>query len=82
MTKNNSVVFDKVRTIVSDQLGVEVDDIEEQASFVEDLGADSLAVVELVLAFEEQFEITIPDTATELIRTVGDAVSYIEQHPI
>jgi acyl carrier protein len=54
-------------------------DIEEGANFIDDLGADSLAIVELVLAFEEQFEIDIDDEDTEKIRTVGDAVSYIKE---
>lgn len=70
----------KVREIIAEQLGVDAEGVKEDASFVDDLGADSLAVVELVLAFEEQFKIDIPDTETEKIRTVADVVSYIEQH--
>lgn len=69
---------DKVKEIISQQLDVDVGQIKEESQFIEDLGADSLAIVELVLAFEEQFEIEIPDEDTEKIRTVGDAVSYIE----
>ena len=69
---------DKVKEIISQQLDVDVGQIKEESAFIEDLGADSLAIVELVLAFEEQFEIEIPDEDTEKIRTVGDAVSYIE----
>jgi acyl carrier protein len=73
-------VTQKVRAIISEQLGVAADGFKDDASFIDDLGADSLAVVELVLALEEQFKIDIPDTETEKIRTVADAVSYIEQH--
>ena len=71
-------ITDKVKEIVSQQLDVELEEVKEEAQFIEDLGADSLAVVELVLAFEEQFEIDIPDEDTEQIRTVGDAIKYIE----
>jgi acyl carrier protein len=71
-------VGDKVRDIVSQQLDVDKAQIKEESQFIDDLGADSLAIVELVLAFEEQFEIDIPDEDTEKIRTVGDAVKYIE----
>lgn len=70
----------KVKEIVSQQLDVDAAEIKETSSFIEDLGADSLAIVELVLAFEEQFEIDIPDEDTEKIRTVGDAISYIQSH--
>ncbi len=69
---------DKVKEIISQQLDVDVGQIKPESQFIEDLGADSLAIVELVLAFEEQFEIEIPDEDTEKIRTVGDAISYIE----
>jgi acyl carrier protein len=69
---------DKVKEIISQQLDVDVGQIKEESQFIEDLGADSLAIVELVLAFEEQFEIEIPDEDTEKIRTVGDAIKYIE----
>jgi acyl carrier protein len=71
---------DKVKEIISQQLDVDVGQIKEESQFIEDLGADSLAIVELVLAFEEQFEIEIPDEDTEKIRTVGDAIKYIESH--
>ena len=70
-------IADKVKEIVSQQLDVDVAQIKSESQFIDDLGADSLAIVELVLAFEEQFEIDIPDEDTEKIRTVGDAVSYI-----
>ncbi len=71
-------IANKVKEILSQQLDVDVAQIKEESQFIEDLGADSLAIVELVLAFEEQFEIEIPDEDTEKIRTVGDAVKYIE----
>jgi acyl carrier protein len=69
----------KVKEIVSQQLDVDGANIKDTSQFIDDLGADSLAIVELVLAFEEQFEIDIPDEDTEKIRTVGDAIRYIEQ---
>jgi acyl carrier protein len=68
----------KVKEIVSDKLDVDGDDIEEGQDFIEDLKADSLAVVEVVLALEEQFEIEIPDEDTEKIKTVRDAIEYIK----
>ena len=71
---------DKVKEIISQQLDVDLAQIKPECQFIEDLGADSLAIVELVLAFEEQFDIEIPDEDTEKIRTVGDAVSYIQSH--
>jgi acyl carrier protein len=73
-------IAEKVKEIISQQLDVDLTEVKEAASFIDDLGADSLAIVELVLAFEEQFEIDIPDEDTEKIRTVGDAVSYIQEH--
>ena len=80
MAEQRTEVINKVREIIAEQLGVEASGIKDDASFIDDLGADSLAVVELVLAFEEQFKIDIPDTETEKIRTVADGVTYIEQH--
>lgn len=68
----------KVKEIISQQLDVDLQNIKEESSFIEDLNADSLAIVELVLALEEAFEIDIPDEDTEKIRTVGDAVRYVE----
>ena len=68
----------KVKEIVSDKLDVDGADIEEGQDFIEDLKADSLAVVEVVLALEEQFEIEIPDEDTEKIKTVRDAIEYIK----
>lgn len=71
---------DKVKEIISQQLDVDMGLFKDESAFIEDLGADSLAIVELVLAFEEEFEIEIPDEDTEKIRTVGDAVTYITAH--
>lgn len=73
-------IAEKVTEIVCQQLDVDKAAVKEESAFIDDLGADSLAIVELVLAFEEQFEIDIPDEDTEKIRTVGDAVSYIKEH--
>ena len=70
----------KVKEIVSDKLDVDGADIQEEQDFIEDLKADSLAVVEVVLALEEQFEIEIPDEDTEKIKTVRDAIEYIQAH--
>jgi acyl carrier protein len=67
----------KVREIVCQQLDVEPDEVKTETSFIDDLGADSLTVVELVLALEEEFEIDIPDEDTEKLRTFKDAVEYI-----
>ncbi len=75
-----SSTFERVKAIIVEQLGVDSDEVTEEASFVEDLGADSLDVVELVMALEEEFNIQIPDEDAEKIRTVGEAVRYIEQH--
>ena len=71
---------DKVKDIIVEQLGVNADQVNPGASFIEDLGADSLDTVELVMAFEEEFGVEIPDDAAEKINTVGDANSYIEEH--
>ncbi len=73
-------VADKVKEIIVNELGVEPEKVTPQASFVEDLGADSLDTVELVMAFEEAFDIEIPDEDAEKIRTVQDAVDYIGKH--
>jgi acyl carrier protein len=70
----------KVREIISEQLGVAVDEVTPEASFIEDLGADSLDIVELVMALEEQYGMEISDEDAEKIRTVKDVVSYIETH--
>jgi len=72
-------VAEKVKSIISEQLNVKEDEITENASFVDDLGADSLDTVELVMAFEEEFGIEIPDEDAEKIRMVSDAVKYIRE---
>ena len=72
-------VADKVKEIVADELSVDAGIVTPQARFVEDLGADSLDVVELVMRFEEEFEIEIPDEDAEKITNVGDAIAYIEK---
>lgn len=72
-----SDIADRVKKIVIEHLGVEDDKVVEAASFIDDLGADSLDTVELVMAFEEEFSIDIPDDAAKDIQTVGDAVSFI-----
>jgi acyl carrier protein len=73
-------VEDRVRKIIIEQLEVAPDKVKPEATFSEDLKADSLAVVELVLALEENFKIEIPDEDTEKIKTVGDAINYIKSH--
>ena len=73
-------VAEKVKSIIVEQLGVEADEVTPAASFTEDLGADSLDIVELVMAFEEEFGIEIPDEAAEKISKVQEAVDYIEAH--
>ena len=72
--------FDKVKDIVVDQLGVEADEVQIESTFIDDLGADSLDIVELIMAFEEEFNIEIPDEAAEKIKTVQDVVTYIDQN--
>jgi len=73
-------IDERVKQIIVEQLGVEEAEVTPNASFVDDLGADSLDTVELVMAFEEAFEIEIPDEDAEKIRTVQDAITYIDQH--
>jgi len=75
-----AAVEDKVKQIIVEQLGVDEGEVTPNASFVDDLGADSLDTVELVMAFEEAFDIEIPDEDAEKIRTVKDAFDYIEKH--
>ncbi len=72
--------FEKIRDIIADQLGVDAQTIEPSTAFVEDLGADSLDVVELIMAMEEAFDMEIPDTEAEKIVTVKDAVDYIKNN--
>ena len=70
-------MLDKIKSIVVDQLGVDEDQVTEDASFVDDLGADSLDTVELIMAFEEEFDIEIPDEDAQKIKTVKDVIDYI-----
>ena len=71
-------VAERVKQIIVEQLGVDENQVDPSASFVDDLGADSLDIVELVMAFEEAFDLDIPDEDAEKIKTVGDAIKYIE----
>jgi acyl carrier protein len=71
--------FQKVQALIVEQLGVDEEEVTLESSFVDDLGADSLDLVELVMAFEEAFDIRIPDEDAEKIRTVGDAVAYFQE---
>ena len=80
VSERNPVTVEKVKQIIAEQLGVDENEITPSSSFVEDLGADSLDTVELVMALEENFSIEIPDEDAEKIRTVQDAVTYIDQH--
>ena len=70
--------FEKVRGIVADQLGVEAEEVKEDSTFVDDLGADSLDIVELIMRFEDEFGVEIPDEKAEKIKTVNDIVKYID----
>ena len=74
-----STTLDRVKKVVVDRLKVSEDEVTESASFIDDLGADSLDVVDLVIGFEDEFEIQIPDEDAEKIQTVGQAVEYVEQ---
>ncbi len=71
-------VENKIKKIIVDQLGVEADEVKNEASFLDDLGADSLDTVEMVMAFEDEFGVEIPDEDAEKIKTVQDAISYVE----
>ncbi len=73
-------IEERVKEIICEQLGVEADDVTPGAKFIEDLGADSLDTVELVMAFEEEFDLEIPDEDAEKIATVGDAIQYIKDN--
>ena len=75
-----SSIEEQVKSIVAEQLGVKEEEVTNEASFVDDLGADSLDTVELVMAFEEEFDIEIPDEDAEKILNVGDAIKYIDEH--
>ena len=71
---------EKIQEIIASQLGVDAEEVTPEASFVDDLGADSLDTVELIMALEEEFDIEIPDEEAEKIATVSDAIAYIESH--
>ena len=73
-------VEEKVKSIIVEQLGVDADEVTDNASFTDDLGGDSLDIVELVMAFEEEFDIEIPDEEAEKIGNVADAIAYIAAH--
>jgi acyl carrier protein len=75
-----SDVFDKVKSIIAERLSIDESKIQESSSFIEDLGADSLDTVELIMQLEDAFAIQIPDEDAEKISTVGDAVKYIDEH--
>lgn len=73
-----SELADKVKSIVAEQLGVKIEEVKEEAKFIDDLGADSLDTVELVMALEEEFGAEIPDEDAEKLTTVGEAIKYVE----
>lgn len=75
-----SDIAERVQKITVEHLDVDASKVSAEASFIDDLGADSLDIVELVMAFEEEFDIEIPDDAAETIQTVGDAIKFIEEH--
>ena len=77
---NTEEIFEKVKAIIVEQLGVAETSVEMEASFIDDLGADSLDIVELVMALEEEFDIEIPDSDAEKVVTVGDVVEYIKEN--
>lgn len=74
------MIFEKVRDIIVEQLGVDAEEVTMDSSFIDDLGADSLDIVELIMALEEEFDMEIPDEEAEKISTVGDVVEYIKAH--
>lgn len=73
-------MFEKIQNLISEQLGISVEEVTMEASFIDDLGADSLDVVELIMALETEFDLEIPDEDAEKITTVGDVVEYIKNH--
>ena len=77
-----SDIAERVKKIVVEHLGVDAEKVNDKASFIDDLGADSLDIVELVMAFEEEFGVEIPDDAAEKITTVKDAIDYIDQNKV
>ena len=77
---NSEEIFEKVKKIIVEQLGASESSITLESSFIDDLGADSLDIVELIMALEEEFDIEIPDSDAEKVATVGDVVDYIKDH--
>ena len=77
---NSEEIFDKVKEIIIEQLGVAESTITTEASFIDDLGADSLDIVEIIMALEEEFDLEIPDSDAEKVVTVGDVVDYIKDN--
>jgi acyl carrier protein len=77
---STSTIYDRLKGIVTEQLGVDEEEITPEASFVDDLNADSLDLVELIMSLEEEFGLEISDEDAEKIQTVGDAANYIEEH--
>lgn len=80
MGKRESAIEAKIKEIIAEQLGIRESEIQTQANFLEDLGADSLDIVELIMAMEEEFDLEIPDEEAERILTVRDAVGYVVEH--
>jgi acyl carrier protein len=74
------MIFEKVKKIIVEQLGVEESDVKLESSFIDDLGADSLDIVELIMALEEEFDLEIPDSEAEKLTSVNDAVEYIKNN--
>ncbi len=74
------MIFEKIQKIISEQLGIDSNEIKLESSFIDDLGADSLDIVELIMALETEFDIEIPDEEAEKVKTVGDVVEYIKAH--
>jgi acyl carrier protein len=74
------MIFDKVKDIIADKLSIDADEIAMESSFIDDLGADSLDIVELIMALEDEFDLEIPDEEAEKITTVASVVEYIKQH--
>lgn len=77
---NPDAIFEKVKEVIVDQLGVEDEAVKLETSFIDDLGADSLDIVELIMALEEEFDLQIPDSEAEKIATVGDVIEYIKNN--
>lgn len=74
------MVFEKIQKIISEQLGIDSEEIKLESSFIDDLGADSLDIVELIMAVETEFDLEIPDEEAEKVKVVGDVVDYIKAH--